>query len=98
MRMLVQAQWDTPAGNEAIRTGELREQIENLHNLKPESLHFTVQNGKRTAHIVLDVEQESQLPSILEPLFMGGNAHIEITPCLTRNDVLKGLKEAHLTN
>ena len=36
----------------------------------------------------------SQIPMIAEPMFQQGNAKVTLTPCMTLEDVKKGVEEA----
>ncbi len=35
----------------------------------------------------------SQIPSIAEPLFLGANANVTLTPCMNLEDLQKGLAQ-----
>lgn len=95
MRMLLKAQLSVEKANEAIREGRLQEAMEaTLSSLKPEAAYFTVENGTRTAFIVFDMQDASQMPVIAEPLFMGLDASIDFTPVMDAADLKKGLQQA----
>lgn len=94
MRVLLKASMDTEKANEAIRNGTLPKLIEEtVEQLKPEAAYFTSDHGKRTAFLVFDMEDSSQMPVISEPFFMQLGAEITYTPVMNLEDVQKGLAQ-----
>ena len=45
-----------------------------LEDLQPEATDFTNRNGHRGATLIVNAEQESDIPSIAEPWFLNFNA------------------------
>ncbi|MBD0740950.1 DUF3303 family protein [Streptomyces sp. CBMA152] len=83
---------DTEKANENIRSGSMQKTMESaLEAINPEAAYFTTQNGCRTAYIVFDLEDPSQMPKIAEPFFMELGAKIYVTPVMDRDDLRKGL-------
>lgn len=94
MRVLLKAQMSTDAGNAAIQKGTLGATIEKvLGALKPEAAYFTVDGGRRTAFIVFDLKEVSDMPGSVESLFIELGASIDITPVMTPDDLRKGLSQ-----
>ena len=62
-----------------------------LGRLQPEAAYFGPENGIRTAFIVFDLQDPSELPSITEPLFSTLKANIQMFPVMDREDLQKGL-------
>ena len=94
MRMMLQAVVDTEAGNEAIRSGSVAKLVEQMvEQLHPEALYFPAGGGKRTCIAVFDMTDPSQIPAIAEPLFLGANATVTLTPCMNLDDLQRGLAE-----
>ena len=94
MRMMMKVQVDTEAGSRAIADGSLPQLMqETLEKLQPEAAYFGPENGIRTAFIVFDLQDPSQLPSISEPLFRTMKANIEMFPVMDREDLQKGLAQ-----
>lgn len=92
MRMLMKATLPTPEGNAAIENGTLPKVIgETMDRLKPEAAYFTLENGQRTALMVFDMTDSSNMPVIGEPLFLKLGAHIELTPVMNAEDLRAGL-------
>ena len=95
MRVLMRVQMEVEAANRAIRDGSWAQTMERVMNdLQPEAAYFTAQDGKRTGFIVFDLKDESDIPSIAEPFFMGVGASIDMSPCMTVADVQVGLEKA----
>ena len=95
MRTMMKVKIDTQAGSRAVADGSLPEVMqEMLGRLKPEAAYFGPEGGVRTAFIVFDLEDPSQIPSITEPLFSKLNATVEMIPVMNRADLQKGLEPA----
>ncbi len=94
MRMMMKVQVDTEAGSRAIADGSLPQLMqETLGRLQPEAAYFGPENGIRTAFIVFDLQDPSQLPTITEPLFSNFKANIQMIPVMDQEDLQKGLSE-----
>ena len=92
MRMMMKVQMDTEAGSRAVSDGSLAQVMqETLGQLQPEAAYFGPDSGLRTAFIVFDLEDPSQLPPISEPLFNTMKANIQMFPVMDRADLEKGL-------
>ena len=88
MRFLVKVSWPVEAGNAAARNGfEVVPQI--LAEQQPEAAYFIAEDGKRTAHLIINMDDVSQLPAIAEPWFLALNASIEATPAMVAEDLEK---------
>jgi hypothetical protein len=92
MRMLMTARIPTQDGNRAIKDGTLPEIIrKTLEAVQAEAAYFTTIDGQRTMLVVFDMKASSDMPRIAEPLFMGLNAVVELTPCMNAEDLKGGL-------
>jgi hypothetical protein len=92
MRMMMKLQLDTEAGSRAIADGSLPQLMqETLGRLQPEAAYFGPENGIRTAFIVFDLQDPSELPTLTEPLFRALKANIQMFPVMDREDLQKGL-------
>ena len=90
MRMLLRAVMPTETANAAVRKGTLESTLKKiLADLKPEAAYFTDESGQRTAFIVLEMQDASQIPAIAEPWFLAFNASIEIHPVMVPDDLAK---------
>ena len=90
MRFLVKVNIPVDSGNAAARAGKLGETIQSiLRDLKPEAVYFTDNNGQRTAFIILEMHDASEIPAIAEPWFLAFNASIEIHPVMLPDDLAR---------
>jgi len=95
MRTLMRVSMETTSANAAVNDGSLATIMQTtLEALKPEAAYFCAEDGRRTALIVFDLKNTSDIPSIAEPLFMGMNAKVDFTPCMNADDLRVGLDKA----
>ena len=94
MRMMVK--FTLPATGEVnakIRDGSMAQTMETmLGNLQPEAAYFYPRDGKRGGDLVFDMEEESELVTKLEPLWLQMKATVEIVPVMTADDLRAGLQ------
>ena len=94
MRMMMKLKLDTEAGSRAISDGSLPKLMqETLGALRPEAAYFGPENGIRTAFIVFDLRDPSELPALTEPLFRELKATVEMFPVMNQEDLQKGLQQ-----
>lgn len=94
MRMMMKVTMDTEAGSRAIQDGSLPKMLqETMERLKPEAAYFGPEGGQRTAFLVFDMNDPSQLPSLTEPLFSTAKAKVEIFPVMDQDDLQRGLQQ-----
>jgi hypothetical protein len=92
MRMMLKFTLPVEKGNAAINDGSLGRTMESIMSkLKPEAAYFTPMDGKRGGVIFFDLAEPSQIPEVVEPLFMNLNAATELTPVMNADDLRKGL-------
>ena len=97
MRMLLKISMPVEQGNEAAKSGTLKQTLEStMAALKPEAAYFYPEDGKRTAIMVFDMTGSWQLPATLEPLFANLGASVHVTPVMNGEDLQRGLQEAGL--
>jgi len=95
MRMLLKVQMPTEAGNAAIKDGSLPQILgSSLEALKAEAAYFIAEDGMRTALIVFDMKDSSEIPPAVEPLFRGLNAEITLVPAMNAEDMQAGVAKA----
>jgi hypothetical protein len=61
-----------------------------------EATYFGLESGKRTAFFVFNMEDSHQCPEIAEAFFDTG-CDVHLSPCMTPDDLQKGLGVAGLT-
>lgn len=94
MRTMMKLKLDTEAASKLIADGSMPQLMqETMERLRPEAAYFGPDNGVRTAFIVFDLKDPSDLPAITEPLFNRLKATVEMFPVMDRDDLQKGLQQ-----
>ncbi len=95
MRTLLTVTMPVEAGNAAIRDGRMRQALQSLmERVRPEAAYFLGQRGRRTALIIFDLKNPSEIPQIAEPLFQELNAELEFAPVMNAEELRAGLQAA----
>ncbi len=91
MRMLLRVSIPVETGNAAAKAGTLGSTVEQiLADLKPEASYFFADdNGQRSASIVFDMKDSSEIPGIAEPWFLAFNAKLSFRPIMNPEDLGK---------
>jgi hypothetical protein len=90
MRFLVKVRWDVEEGNELARSGTLGDIAGSiLEDQKPEAAYFLADQGNRSAHLIVNLDDASQIPAIAEPWFLKFNATVEFFPVMLPEDLQK---------
>jgi len=89
MRMLLRVSIPVDTGNAAAKAGTLGSTVEKiLADLKPEATYFFADDsGNRSASIVFDMKDTSQIPAIAEPWFLAFNAKVSLRPVMNPQDL-----------
>ena len=75
MRMMLTASLPNEPFNSLVRAGTAGAIIQDvLAELKPEAAYFVEDHGLRCAVLIVDVSDQSQIPSLAEPFFLKFNA------------------------
>jgi hypothetical protein len=89
MRFLFKISFPVEAGNAAAKKDGFKAIQTILEQQKPEAAYFISENGKRTAILILNMEDASEIALIAEPWFLALNAAIEVTPAMIPADLQK---------
>ncbi len=90
MRFMLKAILDTEKANAAAKAGTLGKTIQDIvAELKPEAAYFTDDHGKRTAYIIFDMRDASQIPAVAEPWFLAFKAQLEFHAVMVPDDLSK---------
>jgi hypothetical protein len=92
MRMMLKITFPATATNRAMKDGSFAKIVEaTLNRLNPEAAYFIANDGCRSGILFFDMQDSSEIPSIVEPLFMGLEAEIELQPAMNADDLMKGM-------
>jgi hypothetical protein len=92
VRTLAKIVLDTTAANAAIQNNSLGAMIQkSMEAARPEAAYFGISEGKRTAYIVFDMKEPSDMVAMFEPWFNGAGASVELTPLMNADDLKSGL-------
>ena len=85
MRVLIEAIVPTETANVAMKRGTFATTLQAiLEGMRPEAAYFTEVEGYRTAFLVVDLQDASQIPAVAEPLFQAFLKDTAIRPLLDR--------------
>ena len=86
---MIKAIFPVEPANKAITDGTLGDTMGSiLGDLKPEATYFGLQEGARTAFVVVNVTDSSEIPRLVEPFFLAFNASVECFPVMTPDDLM----------
>lgn len=88
MRFLFKISMPVEAGNAAAKNGFKAIQTI-LDQQKPEAAYFMAEGGRRTAILIVNMDDASQIPAIAEPWFLALNAAIDVSPAMVPEDLAK---------
>ena len=79
MRFLIRARIPTEAGNKMVQDPNFLKKIEEyINKIKAEATYFFESDGNRVVAFIVDIPSADQIPIIVEPLFSGMDAHVEL--------------------
>ena len=93
--MLMQVKFPIEPFNTYVRDGSIGAKMQKIMaDLKPEAAYFTAVDGHRGGILVVDMDDPSKIPALAEPWFLVFNAHLEIQPTMTPEDLGRAGLEA----
>lgn len=82
------------SANQAIKDGTLGTVMQRAaERWKPEGMYFTTFDGRRTAFMIFDLPDSSDMPPFAEPFFAKLNADVQLAPAMNGDDLQKGLSQ-----
>jgi len=95
MRMILNVSLPHEPFNTMVRNGSAGATIGKiLETIKPEAVYFTEYDGRRTALLIVNVNQASDFPSLAEPWFLKFQGDCRWQVAMTPEDLQKsGLGE-----
>jgi hypothetical protein len=92
MRIMAKITIPAAPGNRAISDGTIGKLMQGAaERWHPEAMYFTTFDGQRTAYLVVDFADPSDIPPFAEPFFSGLEASVEMAPVMNTEDLQKGL-------
>jgi hypothetical protein len=94
MRFMLKFSFPTTAESNAwIRDGSIGQKMESiLENLQPEAAYFCPVDGTRGGYLIINMDEASEIPPMVEPFFLELGASVEIFPVMTRKDLGAGIQ------
>ena len=90
MRFLMRATIPVDAGNALVHSPDWSKKMDEIMgDIKPETVYFCVENGQRTIYLVVNIQENHELPALLEPLWNAFEADVELIPAMTQEDFAK---------
>ena len=90
MRILVHAKFPHEPFNTYVRDGSAGAKMQRiLGELKPEAAYFTEVDGHRSAILIVNLDDPSQIPALAEPWFLTFNADCQFHPAMVAADLAK---------
>jgi hypothetical protein len=88
MRFMLTFRVPPEEGNAAMKDGSFMQAFQCvLEELQSEAAHFSPIEGARGGYLVVNMDDASQIPAIVEPLFLGLGATVQIAPVFTPDDM-----------
>jgi hypothetical protein len=95
MRFLIHAKIPTEAGNLMVQDPNLLRKLERyINKVKAEATYFFEADGNRVVAFIVDIQSADQIPVLVEPLYSGMGAHVELHPIMSLDDLKKGIPKA----
>ena len=95
MRFLIRTRISTEAGNKMVQDPDFMKKLEDYMNkVKPEAAYFLPIDGHRSAAFIVNMENNSQVPAIVEPLFQWMGANVDVIPIMNFDDLKKGISQS----
>ena len=97
MRFLIRAKIPTEDGNKMVQDPNLLRKLEKyINKVKAEATYFFEEGGNRVAAFIVDIQSTDKIPILIEPLFSGMGAQVELHPVMSLDDLKKGIPQAVL--
>jgi hypothetical protein len=92
MRVMAKITVPVESGSQAVKDGRIGKIMQGAaERWKPEAMYFAAPEGRRTAFMVFDMSDPSDLVPFCEPFFQELNADVEIIPVMAPDDLQRGL-------
>ena len=93
MRFMITCRIPVEKGNELVKNGTLGPTVQSImEDLKPEAAYFVDIEGARGADIIVNMDDASQIPAFVEPLFLALGATVQVPPVFTPEDMPRAME------
>lgn len=90
MRILLHAVFPHEPFSSYVRDGSIGAKMKKiLDELKPEAAYFTEFDGRRSAVLIINLTDASQIPAVAEPWFLTFSAECHFHPAMVAEDLAK---------
>lgn len=90
MRFLLKVTPNVEVFSTYVKDGSAMQKMQSaLAEVKPEAAYFLEMNGYRTALLIVNMDDVSQIPALAEPWFLQFDAEVEIHPVMLGEDLQK---------
>ncbi len=94
MRTIAKITIPVESGNRAVSNGTIGKLMQNAaEQWRPEAMYFTAFDGRRSAFMIFDLHDSSELPAFAEPFFNELDAEVELAPVMNSEDLQRGLSQ-----
>ena len=94
MRFLIRTRIPTEAGNKMVQDPNFLKNLEEYMNkVKPEAAYFMPIDGHRSAAFIVNMENNDEVPALVEPLFQWMGANVDVIPVMNFEDLKKGISQ-----
>jgi hypothetical protein len=91
MRVMAKITIPVESGSRAVKDGSIGGLIQSAaERWKPEAMYFGTFDGHRTAFMVFDMPDSSDMVPFGEPFFMALDADVEVVPVMNADDLQQG--------
>ena len=81
--------------NAAVKDGSAGQKLSRImEETKPEAVYFTELDGRRTAVMIIELDNASRIPTYAEPWFLTFNADVRFHAVMTPDDLGRAGLEA----
>jgi hypothetical protein len=86
---------DTEDGNKMVQDPNFLSKIEKyVKKVNAEATYFFEAGGNRIVTFIVDIQNANQIPILVEPLFSGMGAQVELHPVMSLDDLKDGIPQA----
>jgi hypothetical protein len=88
MRFMLSVRIPSEKANALIKEGKFPQTVQSImEELQPEAAYWTDMDGVRGGYLIVNMDDASELPAKVEPLFFGMDATIKVQLVMTPEDL-----------